>query len=88
MREIRCNKCNKMFDQFDMEQGFSIYHRIGYDSKYDGGRLAVDLCSDCMDDLIDIMKDEFIIPPIIFEKEITKATAVTETEPDFSGLWF
>ena len=86
MREIRCNKCNKKFDQFDIAQGFSQYHIIGYGSKYDGGRLAVDLCSDCMDDLIDIMKDEFVIPPIILEDEIVTSTNVTESGEN--GLWF
>lgn len=50
---IRCNVCGKTFDQADRNQHFTMYARIGYGSKYDGDELMLDICTDCMDSLID-----------------------------------
>jgi len=52
-----CNKCGKEFDVYDSQEDFSIYSLlIGYGSKYDGSSLELDLCCECMDELIDSCK--------------------------------
>lgn len=48
-----CNKCGKKFDEWDTEEGFSIYSTLGYGTKYDGSKLELDLCCKCMEKLID-----------------------------------
>ena len=56
-----CNKCGKVFDIFDQQHSFSIDEGLKYGSKYDGSMLCLDLCCDCMDELIDSCK----ISPLI-----------------------
>lgn len=52
-----CNKCGKEFDIYDSQEDFSIYSQlIGYGSKYDGSSLELDLCCECMDELIESCK--------------------------------
>ena len=51
-----CNKCGKQFDMWDEQEGYAIYTRLGYGSKYDGDHLELDLCCKCMDELIDSCK--------------------------------
>ena len=56
-RKIICNKCGKEFDIYDEQENFSIHsYQIGYGSKYDGSGLQLDLCCECMDELIDSCK--------------------------------
>ena len=50
---IRCNLCGKIFDEIDRNQGYSLYTLIGYGSRYDGFRLELDICMECMDMVID-----------------------------------
>lgn len=52
MKRIYCNKCGKKFDEFDMQADFNIRTYIGYGSEFDGDDLDIDLCCDCMDELI------------------------------------
>ncbi len=52
-KEIVCNKCGKTFNEYDELAGFSLYKTLGYGTKYDGDRLELDLCCDCMEHLID-----------------------------------
>lgn len=59
--KIICNKCGKEFDEWDTQEEFRIYSHLGYGTKYDGDKLELDLCCDCMTDLIDSCK----ISPII-----------------------
>lgn len=61
MQQRMCNKCGKPFDIFDRQEDFSIYRHIGYGSKYDGDKLELDICCNCMDKFIDSCK----ISPII-----------------------
>lgn len=54
MKKTICNLCGKNFDFLDEQENFSIYTRIGYGSKYDDEQLKLDLCCECMDNLIDL----------------------------------
>ena len=51
-----CNYCGKEFDKADMTGGIRIAHFLGYGSIHDGNHLTLDLCSDCLDNLIDSCK--------------------------------
>lgn len=57
---LYCNRCGKKFRSEDVHAGYSIHKKITYGSKFDGEDLVLDLCIDCMDNLI--MSCE--IPPI------------------------
>lgn len=65
-KNVVCNKCGKRLDIWDTQEDFSIYrNQIGYGSKYDGDSIELDLCCDCMDELIDGCKVSPIVSPII-----------------------
>ena len=49
---IRCNLCGKKLDLFDLQQNFHVGKRLDYGSQFDGDRLELRLCNDCMDSLI------------------------------------
>ena len=51
--KIICNRCGKEFDTWDRQEGFSIYKRCGYGTKYDGMNIELDLCCECMEWLIE-----------------------------------
>lgn len=63
MKKTYCNKCGREFGliNYDANDDFSIHTRIGYGSKYDECYLCLDLCSSCMDELI----DSCVLNPII-----------------------
>lgn len=52
MAEI-CNKCGKELDYWDKQEDFSIRKVFGYGTKFDGGKLNLHLCCDCIEKLID-----------------------------------
>lgn len=52
-RIITCNKCGKQLDEWDAQEAFSFYSKLGYGTKYDGCELELDLCCNCMDELIE-----------------------------------
>ena len=52
-----CNMCGKSFDEWD-------YH-IGYDSKYDLNRLRLNLCIECFDKVLDFIKPQCKINPLV-----------------------
>lgn len=47
-----CNKCGKKFDMWDEQENYSIHTTAGYGSKHDGDEIELDLCCECMDELI------------------------------------
>lgn len=53
MLKMQCNMCGKSFDTFDEQGGVSICKTLGYGTKYDGEILRLDLCCECLDNLID-----------------------------------
>ncbi len=59
-RELVCNKCGKKFDVWDTQENFTIKSDLGYGTKYDGEKLDIKLCCNCMETLI----DECVISPI------------------------
>lgn len=57
MKKCYCNLCGKEMNFWDIQEKFSIQSDyIGYGSKHDGDALELDLCCDCMDELIDRCK--------------------------------
>lgn len=48
----RCNICGKKFNEWDLQEDYSIYRSLGYGSKYDGEELRLDICIECMDKII------------------------------------
>lgn len=48
----RCTMCNKIFDEWDLQEDFSWRKWIGYGSKYDLNKLDLDLCCDCFDKVL------------------------------------
>lgn len=53
MQIKKCNVCGKEFDGWDLQEDFGLHYHIGYGSRYDGGRLELDFCCDCFDNLLD-----------------------------------
>lgn len=51
--KVVCNLCGRDFDVWDKQEDFSIHKRCGYGTKYDGETLNLDICCDCMEQLID-----------------------------------
>lgn len=62
IKDCFCNKCGKRLDIFDIQEEFCIESRLGYGTKYDGDYLRLDLCCDCMEELIDSCKINPITP--------------------------
>jgi len=52
-REVRCNKCGKVMDFFDLQANFTIHTNVGYGSMYDGTEIEMHLCCDCFDKLVE-----------------------------------
>lgn len=51
--QIFCNKCGKTLDIFDRQEDFSITkERLGYGTKFDGDKLKLHLCCDCLEELV------------------------------------
>lgn len=48
-----CNMCGKEFTEIDDFSGLKVNGMLGYGSKYDGDRIELNLCCDCMDTVID-----------------------------------
>lgn len=56
-----CNKCGKRLNFWDLQEDFSIIRDLGYGTKYDGERLKMRLCCECMETLIDVCQKTPII---------------------------
>ncbi len=52
----QCSKCGKFLDLWDFQEDFSLSRFLGYGTKYDGERLEIKLCCECMEKLIDECK--------------------------------
>lgn len=59
-----CSACGKIFDLCDIQENFCFDRVIGYGPKYDEMQIRFNLCCDCFDKIIDIIK------PIIKNIEI------------------
>jgi len=59
--KVCCNMCGKELDVFDMDNDYSMAKKIGYGSVHDGDDIKLNLCSNCLDNLISMCK----ITPLI-----------------------
>lgn len=75
MTRVYCNKCGKIFDEYDLHNGAGMWVRAHYGSKFDGDEVHMDICISCMDELI----DSCVINPIN-----TENTSVTNDEDPFT----
>lgn len=62
--EKRCTMCNKIFDEWDLQEDFSWHKWIGYGSKYDLNKLDLDLCCDCFDKVLDFIVQNSVNNPL------------------------
>lgn len=87
MRKMFCNLCGKEYGDInqDYNDEFSIHTMIGYGSKYDMHILKLDLCSSCMDKLI----DQCVIPPVtdIYEMADSQEYKPHERYDEESMYW-
>lgn len=65
-KTVRCNKCGKVIDRYVEE--YSMTNVMKYGSKYDGELVELDLCPECMDELIESCK---ISPVVEYDKPRT-----------------
>lgn len=48
-----CNICGRKFNQWDKQESFGVFKsRCGYGTELDGCELELDICCDCMEDLV------------------------------------
>ena len=60
-----CNKCGKEFDLYDNLEGFRIFKDcLGYGTEFDGSKLELDLCCECMNELIKSCKVSPVEEPL------------------------
>lgn len=51
-KDKRCTMCNKIFDEWDIQEDFSYQKWIGYGSVHDMEYLNLQLCCDCFDKVL------------------------------------
>lgn len=56
MNKSICNCCGMELGFWDNLHGIKIKRKLGYGSKYDGGKIELRICCDCTDKLIDSCK--------------------------------
>jgi hypothetical protein len=62
MSKLKCTVCGNKLLEFN---AFNIKHKFIYGSKYDGDVLNICLCPDCLDNLVDNIKSNSKVDPII-----------------------
>mgnify|MGYP003504455974 CR=1 FL=1 len=60
----RCTMCNKILNEWDIQEDFSWHKWIGYGSKYDLNKLDLDLCCDCFDKVLDFILQNSVNNPL------------------------
>lgn len=58
-KNIKCSMCGKDFSLDDYQENFCFDRIIGYGSKYDETHIKFNLCCNCFDKTIDIIKPLF-----------------------------
>lgn len=51
-RDYYCNVCGKRMDDWDASNGLHLDIFMGYPSDFDGDGVELDICVQCLDDLI------------------------------------
>lgn len=69
MTEIRCNLCGSKFDEWDRQEDFGIHRHVGYGSKYDLSVIELDFCCSCFDKVVDYIRENGAIDPVVSEYE-------------------
>ena len=62
-RIYKCNLCGKEIDNYSYYDSLAIEDVLGYESKYDGKRIELDLCPECVDKLI----EKCVLSPFVDE---------------------
>jgi hypothetical protein len=57
-----CNKCGREIESFN---DFTLIYQFGYESKFDGDYLNLDLCGCCLDEFVDHLIATCQIKPVI-----------------------
>ncbi len=70
MKKTKCSVCGKEFNIWDEQQEFEIDCHVGYGSEFDGDHIHIDLCCQCLDD----MMNNYFLPrcktyPFLFNEE-------------------
>lgn len=65
--KTKCTMCGKQFSIFDVQDGWLFDDHRGYGSKYDEIHIKFNLCADCLDKIIDYVRENSINP--VFMKE-------------------
>lgn len=55
-RIVRCNMCGKDFGFWDEQGSRGIHETLGYESKFDGYIIDLDLCCECFDNVVDMLR--------------------------------
>lgn len=61
MKKLVCNKCGKELDVFDLNENYDFRLELGYGTIYDGEKVEIRMCCDCMEEFIDACK----VSPIV-----------------------
>lgn len=77
-KKFICNKCGKDLDFWDEQQGFRIYGRMGYGTKFDGDYVSLDLCCSCIESFI----DGCVVSPITEPHTYPQDPYLSDTQPD------
>lgn len=68
----RCTMCNKIFDEWDLQEDFSYQKWIGYGSVHDTEYLDIQLCCNCFDKILAfILKNSVNDPLTDYDFEIS-----------------
>ena len=60
-RIYKCNLCGKEMDNYSFCDSMALEDMLGYESKFDGRTIELDLCPECVDKLI----EQCVIPPFV-----------------------
>lgn len=50
--KCRCNFCGRQLDIFDLNEDYSIHKILGYGTEYDGSKIDLNFCCECMNNII------------------------------------
>ena len=67
MVEHRCNKCGKKMDTFDVRNGLSYEKTMSYGSRFDFEHVRLDLCCECLDNLLESCVVSPFVPDAVAE---------------------
>ena len=65
MKILKCNCCGSEINNTQRPYGIGVHTRIGYGSKFDGQEIDLDLCSDCLDKIMNYMNKKFKYSPVL-----------------------